>query len=398
MALPGETSCRPVAGCGDGKWGDIPVEPTTVYVDASHTPAPGSGTENDPFVSLTEAMDAVADGGMMAVAAGGYAGDGAVASKPMRIWGRCPEMVTITGDLFGAGVVVVAGPVELHTVAVEANGFGVSVTDGEVLLDRVWIHDTAEPGVFVSDSGSVTLRDSLIERATGIGAGAAGTSIEVERSVIRHTLDSDFDPGRGVSVELSTFSGAPASLILRSSVVRGSRESGVAILGATAIIEGSVIVDSQPASDGRFGQAVTAQRLDAVPADAAITDSYLGDSHAFGISVLHSKATLERVSINSVVAQAIDDGFGDGLVVAGQAAEVTLSRSYIGGAARAGVANFDATATLEGVALDCNTIHLNGESLTTPYSFSFEGGNACACGDVAEDCKVLSSSLEPPSF
>src|SRR5262245_46751914 len=33
MAVPGEETCRTVMSCGAGRWGDIPIDSTTVYVD-----------------------------------------------------------------------------------------------------------------------------------------------------------------------------------------------------------------------------------------------------------------------------------------------------------------------------------------------------------------------------
>ena len=38
MALPGETECREIMTCGAGRWGDIPLDATTVYVDWSYDP------------------------------------------------------------------------------------------------------------------------------------------------------------------------------------------------------------------------------------------------------------------------------------------------------------------------------------------------------------------------
>ena len=32
LAVPGDTSCRPVSACAPGRWGDIPGDASTVYV------------------------------------------------------------------------------------------------------------------------------------------------------------------------------------------------------------------------------------------------------------------------------------------------------------------------------------------------------------------------------
>ena len=45
VALPGDTSCQPLADCGDGVWGNIPVESNTEYVDASYPDLDSDGTE-----------------------------------------------------------------------------------------------------------------------------------------------------------------------------------------------------------------------------------------------------------------------------------------------------------------------------------------------------------------
>ena len=45
MALPGETSCREVAPCGDQTWGNIPVDATTEHVDGNYVGQFSDGTQ-----------------------------------------------------------------------------------------------------------------------------------------------------------------------------------------------------------------------------------------------------------------------------------------------------------------------------------------------------------------
>src|SRR5262245_5686368 len=45
MAIPGETTCRSVAPCGSGRWGDIPIDATTRFVDARYAGGDGDGSE-----------------------------------------------------------------------------------------------------------------------------------------------------------------------------------------------------------------------------------------------------------------------------------------------------------------------------------------------------------------
>ena len=55
MAVPGETTCRSVAECGEGTWGDIPVDESTHYVDASYTSGGSDGTAARPWTRINDA-------------------------------------------------------------------------------------------------------------------------------------------------------------------------------------------------------------------------------------------------------------------------------------------------------------------------------------------------------
>ena len=73
--------------------------------------------------------------------------------------------------------------------------------------------------------------------------------------------------------------------------------------------------------------------------------------------------------------------------------------SRLEAASRAGISSFGARVGLGSSLLLCNPIALNGESYQgfTP-AFEDLGGNRCRC-DSGDDptCKVLSSSMTPPS-
>src|SRR6185503_8493406 len=49
LAVPGEASCHPVATCGAGPWGDIPVEPNTEHVDRTYGGADSDGSPDKPW-------------------------------------------------------------------------------------------------------------------------------------------------------------------------------------------------------------------------------------------------------------------------------------------------------------------------------------------------------------
>ncbi|MBW2524772.1 MAG: hypothetical protein JRI23_11380, partial [Deltaproteobacteria bacterium] len=174
LAVPGETECRLVAPCGEGTWGDIPVDETTHFVDRSYTGGASNGTAEQPWTGINDAVEAAPPGALVAIAAGRYQEDLYVL-KSLRFWGRCPELVEIAGAGVEVGALDIRGPdSEVHTLAITGPGVGyVQTTATGVLVDRVWIHDTGSRGVTLQDDfGAPTteFRGSLIE---GSGRGAA---------------------------------------------------------------------------------------------------------------------------------------------------------------------------------------------------------------------------------
>ncbi|MBW2454319.1 MAG: DUF1565 domain-containing protein, partial [Deltaproteobacteria bacterium] len=97
VALPGETACHPLGDCGAAPWGDLPVDGATQYVDAGYTGGSSDGSAQAPWTTIGEAIAAAAPGALIAVAAGSYAENVMIASKSVRLWGRCAELVEVVG-------------------------------------------------------------------------------------------------------------------------------------------------------------------------------------------------------------------------------------------------------------------------------------------------------------
>src|SRR4030095_5469171 len=89
--------------------------------------------------------------------------------------------------------------------------------------------------------------------------------------------------------------------------------------------------------------------------------------------------------------------FGDGLLVqgAGVALATDIVDSYIGHSARGGISNFAAVVSTQNVELECNTIQLDGENISTwSYEYSDLGDNRCLCGEHISPCQVLSTGSQ----
>jgi len=98
----GEGCVRPglAKDCGnlDLPWGAEEVSGDIVYAWADDPQAGGSGSQSSPFNTLTEALDAVPDGGTVRLGSGTYSG-GLVIDKSVTIVGKCAEYVTIDGGI-----------------------------------------------------------------------------------------------------------------------------------------------------------------------------------------------------------------------------------------------------------------------------------------------------------
>ena len=92
MAVPGETTCRPVAPCGSAPWGTIPVDATTQYVDQNYVGGSNNGSAQRPWITIGEAVSVASDGGLVAVAEGTNVEDVDIAGRSVRHWGRCPAI------------------------------------------------------------------------------------------------------------------------------------------------------------------------------------------------------------------------------------------------------------------------------------------------------------------
>ena len=160
MAVPGETSCRPVAPCQPG-WDGIPTDGTTQFVDAGYTGGTSDGSETSPWTTISEALQAVASGGQVAIAAGNYLED-VTLSQPVRLVGACPDDVTLTGT---GGVYA--------TLTITGSGSGSEVR-------ALAITGPGAAFVFLGDGSSWTLDAQLDQRSAAATGDHFGKSVAID--------------------------------------------------------------------------------------------------------------------------------------------------------------------------------------------------------------------------
>jgi len=440
---------------------------TTRYVDQSYAGMDADGTIDRPYPTIDEALDGAPAGTTIAVTDGVYAEEVIVgrAQGAVQLHGRCPQRVTIAGTgqmLFGSleltpnatGSLVSGFSVE------SANGFGVTVSGVQgIVLENLWVRDTINAGIAADNQlgpTALTLRRVLIERVRGsgvqaravaididglevrdaiagiggggvgmslIGSGAVPATAKVARAVIQRTLGAGIGM-QGSSLALSAslirdvgsiegteedgmgiaaLQGVSPEVKLDGVVIERTRDAGLFLTNASAVVRNTTVRDVQPqVADQRGGVAlaITTSGITPPPSLLQVEDSMLERATGFGIFAVDAEARVSRTWIRASVPLADNELFGDGIIVLAfdRAASGTVERVAVEDNARAGLSNFGGAVTLQDSRLTCNAFDLNGEG-TDQDDFSYDdlGGNYCGCAEL-KPCQVATSNLEVPSL
>jgi len=328
MAVPGEMACHPVMDCGTGRWGTIPVDAATVYVDAAYAGASSDGSEQQPYTTISSAVAAASPGALIAVAAGSYEEDVSI-TKPVRLWGVCPDLVQIVGQGNAVGpLLILSGASGTEVVGLAATTDASPLTVGvsgaeDVILERLWIHDASGRGVNVEDAlgpTSLTLRHTLVEKNRELGLFVATSAVALDGTVIRDTLPAQgsFNGGVGMSVQGNPATGDPATVMVSASLIERNQDAGVLVAGSSATIEGTVVRDTLPRqSDQGSGRGINAQPNPATgtPAIVTVSTSRVERNHEVGVYVSGSTATIEGTVVRDTLPQQSDLSSGRGINV-----------------------------------------------------------------------------------
>jgi Right handed beta helix region len=321
FAIPGETTCHEPQECGDGTWGDIPVEASTQHVDASFI-GTSDGSPANPWTTITEAVVAADDGAVVAIAEGSYPEHVLISGKAVRLWGRCPSLVEIVGqpgqvDAIAVGLTATGSEIRGVAMTGPTLGILVSGTTG-LLVDGIWAHDLTGRGLSAQPNmtaAEVTVRSSLFEANGDLGMFVSGSALTVEASSVReHSGGASF--GRGVVAQASSSTGEPATLTIRDSVIEKNVDLGVFGFDATVDITGSVIRQTSSIPSGAFGRGVSMQ-AGATGSTLTMTQSVIADNRDNGLFLGSSSATLSQTTIVGTL-PAADPSEGAGSAISTQ--------------------------------------------------------------------------------
>jgi hypothetical protein len=326
--------------CGRGRWGDIPVDDSTVYVDGAYV-GMSDGSARRPWSTIGEAVAAATPGALVAIAAGSYAEAILVRDKALRLWGVCPEEVEIvaTGLTAGSGcppaaVCVTSGAsgTELRGVALHGPGNGVTISGAEgVMLDRLWVHD-AERGIDAENvvgPTSLHVSQTLIEDNEEYGVFVIASEVAIDDTVVRGTKSQATAPalGSGIGIQLNCSEGGcdlttPAGGTVRRTLVERNQDRGISLDGGALTVEATVVRDTlpEPSSKARgHGMTISvACGTTCYPegrANAVVRTSFIANNHDTGLAVYGSDALVERTVVRDTQPGADDQLFGRGINV-----------------------------------------------------------------------------------
>ncbi len=347
MAVPGDHTCRPVMDCGQGKWGDLPVDATTQYVDGAYAGLDSDGTEAKPWPTIGEAHAAAEPGALIAVAEGIYGEDVFIDDKPVWLWGVCPERVSIvaTGEIVGgicdpSAVCIlgsVTGGTEVGGLTLTGAGIGVLMSGNEnVLIDRVRVLGAVR-GIRAEGTlgpTSCNVRGSLIEQSGIYGLSVHSADVVIDGSVVRTASPATYalDFGRGINVTTDCFATptgpvcpaeARATVTVRGSLIEDNHDVGLYVSSAHATVEASVLRATLPrVSDQGGGRGIAVGsvcaetpiglRCDPHRASVTIYGSLIEDNYG-GLFVSGAEATLDASVLRGSLPWPLDQTGGRGI-------------------------------------------------------------------------------------
>ncbi len=254
--------------CGTGTWGDLEVDETTIFVDAT-APDEGDGSEASPLRTIQPALDLAGSrgGGLVAVAAGTYAETLHLTTDHggTQLAGRCRELVTLDGsgaEQITPGIWIQAryGELEVSGLTVRGStGEGIVLESGVARLSRLSIEGSAYAGLGAAQDPpaptnlEVSDCELIGNRFMGVLVYDTGTVVSLSDTTIRGTLpDDNGDYGIGIDV----FGGA--TLSAERCTVEGNSGEGVvsAQAGTEVTLVDLTIRDTLPDASGGVGHGI----------------------------------------------------------------------------------------------------------------------------------------------
>ena len=320
-------------------------------------------------MSVSDAFAIATDGALIAVAAGIYTETLTVIGKSVRVWGVCPELVTVTGTMATpiASVLVREGAsgTEIRNLSITgsaptATALAVSGAE-DVVIDGVWVHDALGLGVEVVNAlgpTSAFITNSLVELNQDSGVTIFASTVSLTDVVIRDNGSAPSLPTRerGIDIETDIDLGLGADVEVRHAVIEQHGDHGIYASGAQLSIDSTLVRDVDArASDDLFGRGIGIQ-LDiptGLGATGTITGTVIERTTDSGLFVYAANASASGLVVRDTKPRP-DQNFGRGLTVrqgetAAERAIFTLTSSLVDRVFDVGVFVSGSDVTVEGL-------------------------------------------------
>jgi hypothetical protein len=296
---------------------------------------------------------------------------------------------------FGAGALELTGcaVVRNHLAAVLIASGGSAAVNASLLADTgpSQLDDTGS-GALVIAPGALTLSDSALVHNRRVGVLALVQLQGLATVAMSKSLVADTTVGAQASYGVGIEIREGGSLSMASSAVVRNRRFAVAGHGEM-IIDGSLVADTAPSSDGSYGVGIIATARAFLGGHLTLRDAVIAQSHTAGLLVgPDTFAEVQRVTVRGVAAgsfkafagdgsvSAVYDGIADGVVIAGGSL-MHLDGARVTGASRAGVVSDASGGWLRSVRATGGQFGLVAQG--TPKPDWSDGGNAFVGGTQA---------------
>jgi hypothetical protein len=223
--------------------------------------------------------------------------------------------------------------VEVRRAVVAGNHYcGICATDSELAVEHTVVRDTLPEAASEGYGFGVrflgaddarperpvgSLRASLVDESRTIGVAVVGAEATIEATMVRDTQPraSDQAFGRGISVELGYDSARGSTATIRGVRIERSHELGLMVVGSEADIDAAHVRDTRPrASDGGFGVGLgfVTDVFTEAPASGTLRRSVIEQSHVAGLLVAGAHVAASDVAVYETAEGA--GAFGDGVI------------------------------------------------------------------------------------
>jgi len=236
--------------------------------------------------------------------------------------------------------------------------------------------DASSIGILANWPAVLTLRDSRVEGTRGVGLALQGAVGAVTGTVVRDSspAPSGRTLGYGIVASVAVAAKTPALLTVKDSVVANAQGLGLAVIHSDATVERTVVRDTrEEVVEGKaMGVGIYAGFYLGLGLDRTATlelrDSVVRGSAGAGLQLLTARATVSGCRIEKTAPTT--EGFGDGIAAAGDASHgpvsVTVEDSLVQDSARAGLLLRDGGGSVRRTVLRRGTLPIALEAGASP--------------------------------